>query len=112
LITSIGVMLVATAQAAQGQGGRAGLIMMIYFVAFIAIMWFIVIAPQRKMQKKHEAMVAGVQKGDEVVTEGGIIGSVIHLTDDRLTIKTGDNTRVVIARGKIARVMGNEPGTN
>jgi preprotein translocase subunit YajC len=80
-------------------------------VAFIGIMWFLIIGPQRRMQKRHEQMVSELKKGDDVVTEGGIIGSVIHLADDRLTIKTGDNTRVVVARGKIARVMGVEPET-
>ena len=106
--TSVGSMLVLAAQAAQGQGGRAGLVMMIYFVAFIAIMWFLIIGPQRRMQKRHEQMVSTLRKGDEVVTEGGIIGSVVHLTDDRLTIKTAENTRLIVARGKIARVMGAE----
>lgn len=107
--TSVGLMLVTAAQAAQGQGRNAGLIMMIYMVAFIAIMWFLFVGPQRKMQKKHEAMVAALKKGDEIITEGGIIGSVVHLTEDRLTIKTGENTRLVVARGKVARVMGTEP---
>ncbi len=55
-------------------------------------------------------MVTALKKGDEVVTEGGIIGSVVHLTDDRLTIKTAENTRLVVARGKIARVLGVEQG--
>lgn len=107
--TSIGLMLLTATQAAQGQGSRAGLVMMIYFVAFIAIMWFLIIRPQRRMQKRHEEMVTQLKKGDEVVTEGGIIGSVVHLADDRLTIKTAENTRVVVARGKISRVMGLEP---
>jgi len=102
-------MLIAAAQAAQGQGGRAGLVMMIYLVAFIGIMWFLILGPQRRMQKRHTEMVAGLKKGDEVITEGGIIGSVIHLTEDRLTIKSAENTRLIVARSKIARVMGNEP---
>jgi len=54
-------------------------------------------------------MIARLQKGDEVMTEGGILGSVIHVTEDRLTIKTAENTRIVVARSKIARVVGGEP---
>lgn len=104
-------MLLSVARAAQAQGGDpAGLFrFMIIMFAFIAIMWFLIIAPQRRMQKKHEQLVSGLKKGDEVVTEGGIIGSVVHLADDRLTIKTAENTRLVVARGKIARVLGVEP---
>jgi preprotein translocase subunit YajC len=96
----------AVFQAQQPAAGRTGAVMMIYLVAFIAIMWFLILGPQRKMQKKHQAMISAVQKGDEVMTEGGVIGTVVHLTDDRLTVKTGDNTRIVVARAKIARVFG------
>lgn len=90
----------------QSPAPRAGgTIMLIYLVAFGLIMWLLIIRPQRKMQEKHKAMVDAVKKGDEVMTEGGIIGHVVHIADDRLTIKSGDNTRVVVARVKIARVF-------
>ena len=88
-----------------GSAGRGGMVIMIYTVAFIAIMWFVILAPQRKMQKKHQEMVASLKKGDEVMTEGGIIGTIVHVADDRLTIKTAENTRLVVARGKIVRTM-------
>jgi len=100
------ILAVAAVLQAQQPAGRTGAVMMIYLVAFIAIMWFLILGPQRKMQKKHQAMISAVQKGDEIMTEGGLIGTVVHLTDDRATVKTGDNTRVVVARGKIARVFG------
>lgn len=88
-----------------GSAGRGGLVIMIYTIAFIAIMWFVILAPQRKMQKKHQEMVASLKKGDEIMTEGGIIGTIVHAADDRLTIKTAENTRLVIARGKVVRTM-------
>ncbi len=100
--------LLAVAQAAPGSAGRGGLVLMIYTVAFIAIMWFIILGPQRRMQKKHQQMISELKKGDEIMTEGGILGSVVHLTEDRLTIKTGDNTRIVVARSKIARVFAEQ----
>lgn len=88
---------------------QTGYVMLIYVVAFGAIFWFLILGPQRKMQKKHQQMIAAVKKGDEVMTEGGIIGTVVHVADDRLTLKTGENTRIVVARPKVARVLG-EPG--
>lgn len=107
--TSIGLMLLSLAQGVPGQGDPSGsLRFMIIMFAFLAIMWFLIITPQRRMQKKHQKMVTELKKGDEVVTEGGIIGTIVHLTDDRLTIKTGESTRIMVARGKIARVMGVE----
>jgi len=99
--------------AVQGQapGGRTGLVMLIYLVAFIGIMWFLIIGPQRRLQKRHQQMVAAVKKGDEIMSEGGIIGTVVHVADDRVTIKTAENTRIVLARMKIARVTSGESET-
>ena len=77
---------------------------------FIAIFWFLLIRPQRKMRQQHEQLIAGLKKGDEVMTDGGIIGSVVHLAEDRLTLRTAENTRIVVARNKVARVMGAETG--
>lgn len=78
---------------------------LIQFVAIIAIFWFLLIRPQRRIAQKHQELLAALKVGDEVMTEGGLIGVVLHLTEDRVTIKTGENTRVVVARPKIARVF-------
>ena len=97
-------MTLAVMQAAPS-AGRGMTVMMIYLVAFALIMWLIIIRPQRKMQDKHRAMIAALKKGDEVMTDGGIIGQVVHLAEDRITRKTGENTRLVVSRSKIARVF-------
>lgn len=78
---------------------------LIQFGAIIAIFWFLLIRPQRKMAQKHQETLAALKKNDEVMTEGGIIGQVVHLTDDRVTLRTAENTRIVVARPKIARVL-------
>lgn len=94
---------------ASPEGGQTSLMpMIVMWTAIIAIFYFILIRPQKKAQEKHQAMVAGLQKGNEVMTDGGIIGTVIHLKDDRIIIKTGNDTRIEVARGKVARVFGNE----
>lgn len=96
--------LAALAQVAPGRN-NGFLVMMIYLLGFGLIFWFLVLRPQRKVQQRHQEMVAALKKGDEVMTEGGILGSVVHIADDRVTIKTAENTRVVVARPKIARIM-------
>jgi preprotein translocase subunit YajC len=78
---------------------------LIMIAAFIAIFYFLLLRPQRKIQQEHRAMLSQLKKGDEVVTEGGIVGQIVHLTDDRVTIKTAENTRLVILRPKISRVL-------
>lgn len=81
---------------------------LIQFAAIIGIFWFLLIRPQRKMAQKHRQVLAALKRGDEVMTEGGIIGSVVHLAEDRITLKTAENTRLVVARQKIARVLSTE----
>ena len=89
---------------ASPEGQTSLLPMVIMWTAIIAIFYFLLIRPQKKAQQRHQEMVAGLKKGDEVMTDGGIIGQVIHLKEDRVTVKTGD-TRVEVARAKIARVF-------
>lgn len=98
--------MLALLQAGQRPAGQGLTIMLIYIVSFGLIAWLLLIRPQRKMQQKHQAMLAELKKGDEVMTEGGIIGTVVHMTDDRVTLKSGENTRVTVARIKVARVFG------
>jgi preprotein translocase subunit YajC len=92
-------------------GGRSSMLpFIIQLVAIMAIFYFLLIRPQRKIAQKHQQLLANLQKNDEVVTEGGIIGTVIHLEDDRITLRTAENTRIVVIRGKIARVLTEKPG--
>lgn len=90
---------------ASPEGQTSLLPMIVMWTAIIAIFYFLLIRPQKKMQQRHQAMVQGLKKGDEVMTDGGIVGQVIHLKDDRVTIRTGGETRIDVARAKIARVF-------
>jgi preprotein translocase subunit YajC len=90
----------------QAARGRPSILpFVIQMVAIIFIFYFLLIRPQRKMAQKHQQVLANLSKNDEVVTEGGIIGQVVHLEDDRVTIRTAENTRLVVLRAKIARVL-------
>jgi preprotein translocase subunit YajC len=91
----------------QAGGNRGGMILLIYLVSFGLIAWFLLIRPQRRMQQQHQQMLSALKKGDEIMTDGGIIGTVVHISEDRLTLKSGENTRIVVARTKIARIMSN-----
>jgi preprotein translocase subunit YajC len=90
--------------AAPGQGGGGGMVFLIQMVAIFAIFYFLLIRPQRKAQQRHQQILAALKRGDAIMTEGGILGEVVHLAEDRVTIKTGES-RIVVARGKIARVF-------
>ncbi len=84
-------------------GGATGTVIML--VSFVAIFYFLLIRPQRQQQKRHEEMVRSLKRGDEIATLGGIVGQIIHVKDDRLTIKTADETRLVIERDKVAKKL-------
>ena len=90
-------------QAAPDQ--NFGLRMMLNFALIIPIFYFLLIRPQMKERKRHEAMVDGVKKGDEIVTNGGIIGKIVHADGNRLTVRTGDNTRITVDRGRVAALL-------
>jgi len=93
-------------EAAQPRGtGGSGLVLLIQFAAIIAIFWFLLIRPQRKAQQRHREVLAGLKRGDEVITEGGIVGEIVHLKNELVTIRTAENTRIVVVRAKIARVV-------
>ena len=84
--------------------------------ALIAIFYFVLIRPQQKQRKAHEALIRTIKRGDEIVTAGGIVGEVVSVAGgakdstveptmtDRITIKSGES-RLVIERGRIARVV-------
>jgi preprotein translocase subunit YajC len=97
--------------AAPREGGNATMIFLLQMVAIGVIFYMLLIRPQRKEQERHKNMIQQLKKGDEVVTNGGIIGTVVHAQDDRLTIKTAENTRIVVQRGRIAQLLG-ERGTD
>jgi preprotein translocase subunit YajC len=82
--------------------------MLFMFGAIFAIFYFLLIRPQRNQQKAHDEMVAALSKGDEVATIGGIVGKIVHLTDDRVTIRTAGDTRLEIERSKVGHKVSSD----
>lgn len=75
-------------------------------ILIFAIMWFLLIRPQQKKLKEHQAMVAALRKGDQVVTQGGMIGKVTRVKDgDEIEVEVSDGVRVRVVRSTIAQVL-------
>lgn len=87
------------AQAAPGGGGMSPFITI--GLLFLG-MWFLVIAPQRKRQKEHDAMLTALQTGDDVVTSGGIYGTITNVKDDRFVVRIADNTEIEIGKNFVS----------
>ncbi|NQS99975.1 MAG: preprotein translocase subunit YajC [Candidatus Omnitrophica bacterium] len=71
------------------------------FLIFI-IFYVLLIRPQQKQQKQHQAMVSKLQKNDEVVTTGGIHGTIVNLDEQTVTLRVDDNTRIKFQRNVIS----------
>lgn len=76
-----------------GTGGGAGssVSMILMLLLFFVLMWFFMIRPEKKKQKKIEAMRNALSVGDEIVTIGGIMGTIVHITEDDITIETSED---------------------
>ena len=96
----------ATSGAAQSSGEMnfmSFLPMVIIFILF----WFLLIRPQQKKAKLHNKMLAELQKGDEVVTNSGIIGKIIKIEDQYAALEIASNVVITIQRGTIAGKVEN-----
>lgn len=89
--------------AAAPQGG--GLQTFIFLLVFVAIFYFLLIRPQAKRAKDHKNMVAALQKGDEVVTSGGILGKITKVTDDFVVLEVAGEVELTLQRQAISSLM-------
>ena len=96
--------LLAVLLAPSGEGG-SGLSVLLFQVALIfGIFYFLIIRPQRRQQQRHKELLAALQKGDHVITSGGIVGEVLHLKENEVTIRSGES-KLVVLRANIANVV-------
>lgn len=95
----------AYAQAA-GAGGIGAFGQFLPLILIFAIMYFLLIRPQQKKLKEHKAMVEALRRGDQVITQGGIIGKVSKVKEDgELEIEIAEGVKVRVVRSTIATVL-------
>ena len=94
-------LLLSMIQQAQPSAG-GGLIRILPLVVLFFLFWVMIIIPQRRQAKAHAEMVSKLQKGDQVVTAGGLMGTVTQVRDDSVELRTGSST-VVVERSRITR---------
>ena len=94
----------AYAQAAGGPAGAFG--SFIPLILIFAIMYFLLIRPQQKKLKEHKAMVEAVRRGDQVITQGGIVGKVSKVKDDgEVEVEIATGVKVRIIKSTITQVL-------
>ena len=104
LMTDATTILAQTA-APAGAGGPGGSTMIIFYALLFAAMYFFMIAPQRKKQKETEKMLAALSTGDEIVTSGGIYGTITNVKDDRFVVRISDTTKIELGKGFVQTVV-------
>ena len=78
---------------------------MLPIVLMFVVLYFVMIRPQMKRQKEHKAMIEAVQKGDEVVTAGGLIGKIAKLGDNFIHLEVANGVEVQLQRSAITQVL-------
>jgi len=94
--------------------GGSALAQFLPLILIFVIMYFLLIRPQQKKVKEHKAMVAALRRGDQVVTQGGLIGKVTKVKDDaEIEVELADEVKVRVVRNTIAQVVSKtEPASN
>jgi preprotein translocase subunit YajC len=93
-------------QGGEGEGGLGGIGAILPLVLIFVVFYFLLIRPQQKKQKAHRAMLSEVHRGDDIVTNGGIVGHVIKVgRDDNLLVEIAPDVRVRVMRTMISEVI-------
>lgn len=82
-----------------------GLLGLLPLVAVFAVMYFLMIRPQMKRAKEHRVMIDKLARGDEVLTNGGIAGTITELGEHFVTVEVADNVRIRVQKGSVANVL-------
>ena len=95
----------AMAQSAGAAPAGNPMLPFVVMAVFVAIFYFLMIRPQQKKQKEHQAMLSKIGEGDEVVTAGGIVGKVVGVGDQFLTVEIADNVRIKVQRFQVTSLV-------
>lgn len=86
-----------------------GMTMLIPWIAILGIFYFLLIRPQQKERQKHQTMLDALKRGDQVLTQGGLYGTVQALKGKTVELKISDDVKVLVNRGYIAQVVQGDP---
>jgi len=85
----------------EGGEGEFDWTIIIFLVLMFALVYFLIIRPQRKKQRQHEELLTELRKGDKVITSGGIYGQIESISDDSVVLKVESGTTIRVARGSV-----------
>ncbi len=95
----------AWAQGAPAQGGDPGLMGFLPLILIFVIFYFLLMRPQIKRAKEHRKMVESLSKSDEIATSGGLLGRIIKVDDNFLTLEIADGVRVKVQKNSVSSLL-------
>jgi preprotein translocase subunit YajC len=95
----------AMAQTAGAPASGSPMGMFIMMGLFVVIFYFLLIRPQQKKQKEHQAMLGKLAAGDEIVTAGGILGRIVEIGENFITLEIADNVRIKVQRFQVTTLV-------
>ena len=90
---------------AQDAGATGGLMSFLPLIVIFAVFYFMLIRPQMKRAKEHKQLVAQLGKGDEVITNGGLLGKITDVSESFVTLELADNLQIKLQRSAVANIM-------
>ena len=98
-------MFITEAWAQAAAPGGADLMSMLPIILMFVVLYFVMIRPQMKRAKEHKAMVDALQKGDEVVTAGGIVGKISKISENYISLHIAENVEIQVQRSAVQTVL-------
>jgi len=83
---------------------NAGMLNFVPLIFIFIIFYFLIIRPQQKKQKEHRGMIADLKKNDEIVTTGGLYGTIVNIKEKTFVVRVDENTKIEIEKNSIAHV--------
>ncbi len=106
LVAAMLALVPTLAMAQDSAGGSMGVMgQVIFFAGFILIFYFLIWRPQSKRAKEHKSLMSGLNKGDEVVTSGGMVGKITKVSDDFIVLEVADNVSVRIQKVAVSGAL-------
>jgi len=90
-------------------GAAGGFASLVPLILMFVIFYFLLIRPQQKKAKEHREMVNSLRKGDRIMTSGGILGQIVALDEETISMEIADKVRIKVGRGYVASLMNQKP---
>jgi preprotein translocase subunit YajC len=97
--------VISSAFAQAALGGDTGLIGFLPIILMFVLLYFLMIRPQMKRSKEQKQMIEALQKGDEVITAGGVVGKISRLGDQYMTLEIAPDTEITVQRGAVQTLL-------